>query len=200
MWSHQLYEIALKYYFFLKSFWTLLQFIATAPAVIMAAVLGLSRGLYYAVKIMKALEFSSSLFFLSLDYSVSMDTWLQFPLQSANQRLKTGSRSIAVLWRLYPSRHCFIFVSSSSIMQRRSTASVFFFFFHSKVSSFYCRLWFHRPALECHTLSVSEVPVKGSEMRSALISFASKEFSLLKGSRIEAAIWSFSTRKETRCR
>ena len=136
MWSHQLYEIALKYYFFLKSFWTLLQFIATAPAVIMAAVLGLGRGLYYAVKIMKALEFSSSLFFLSLDYSVSMDTWLQFPLQSANQRLKTGSRSIAVLWRLYPSRHCFIFVSSSSIMQRRSTAAVFFFFFIRRFQAF----------------------------------------------------------------
>lgn len=39
-----------------------------------------------------------------------MDTWLQFPLQSANQRLKTGSRSIALLWCLYPSMHCFLYL------------------------------------------------------------------------------------------
>lgn len=60
-----------------------LEFIATLAAVIMAAVLGLSWGLYYAVKTIKALELASSLF-STLDYSVSMDTWLQFPLQSAN--------------------------------------------------------------------------------------------------------------------
>lgn len=74
--------------------WMSLQFIATLAAVIMAAVLGLSWGLYYAVKTIKALELAS--LFSTLDYSVTMDTWLQFPLQSANQRLKTGSRSIAL--------------------------------------------------------------------------------------------------------
>lgn len=136
--------------FFLKLFWTRLQFIAAPPAAVAAAVLGPGWGLYCTVEIM---EFASSLF-LPLDYSVSMDTWLQFPLQSANQRLKTGCRSIAVLWCLYPSRHCFIFVSSSSIVQRRSTASAFLFLY-LKVSSFYCRLVLHRPALECHTHTIS---------------------------------------------
>lgn len=70
-----------------------MQFIAAPPAAVAAAVLGPGWGLYCTVEIM---EFASSLF-LPLDYSVSMDTWLQVPLQSANQRLKTGSRSIAVL-------------------------------------------------------------------------------------------------------
>lgn len=94
--------------------WIFVQFLAAQPAAFIAAVLCLR---YYCVKTIKALE----LFFFSphppLDYSVSMDTWLQFPLQSANQRLKTGSRSIALWWRLHPSgrRVCFMVIQPAEI-------------------------------------------------------------------------------------
>lgn len=115
---------------------------ATLAAVIMAAVLCLSLGLYYT-----ALASSLS---STLDYSVSMDTWLQFPLQSANQRLKTSWRSMALLRRFYPSGRCFIIVSSSSIL-RRTTDSIFFILvFEGRASP----VSFHHPALHCHTVSV----------------------------------------------
>lgn len=95
------------------------------------------------------------------DYSVSMDTWLQFPLQSANQRVKTGSRSIALLWRLYPSRRCFIFVSSSSSRQSCSAAyHLFFILFEGRPSR---RL--SCPLAVIHKISVRVVVVVVGEMR-----------------------------------
>ncbi len=97
-----------------------------------AAVLVSLLGLFYTVKTMKALELPSSLL-SPLDYSVSMDTWLQFPLQSANQGLKMGWRSITLLWCLFPSRCCFVFVSSSSILQ----GSPIIFWLHI----FYFSIW-----------------------------------------------------------
>lgn len=93
----------------------MLQFLAPQPAVIIAAAL---LGLYYAVKTIKALELAFSLS-STLDHSVSMDTWLQFLLQSVNER---SSRSIALLSCLHPSRRCFISVSSSSGLQRCSAS------------------------------------------------------------------------------
>lgn len=132
---------------------------------------------YYAVELIKALEFASSLF-LPLDYSVSMDTWLQFPLQSANQRLKTGSRSVAVLWRLYPSRHCFIFVSSSSIVQRRFCFLGGFLIWRFPVfiaDSYFIALRLSVTHYQCQRCWWKSFPLKRAQM--------------------EAAIWSFSTRK-----
>lgn len=87
----------------------LLHFIATQLIVIVVPFLGLGLGLYYAVKIIKALELPFSLSPL-LDCPVSMVTWLLIPLQSANQSLKTedlGFRSNAHLRCLHPCRTCF---------------------------------------------------------------------------------------------
>lgn len=84
----------------------LLHFIATQLTVVMVPFLGLSLGLYYAVKTIRALKLAFSLSPL-LDYPVSMVTWLLILLQSANQSLKTGFRSNARLRCLHSCRTCF---------------------------------------------------------------------------------------------
>lgn len=155
----------------------------------MAAVLGLSSGRYYTVKTIKALELVFSLS-STLDYSVSMDTWLQFPLQSANE--KKGSRSIALLWRLYPSRRCFIFVSSSSSLQRCSTSLVVFFIWDLTELLLLTLV----SALHCHTQSVSEVLVKMRQDCIAVSPLHRQQVSLWRKLRLKPSIWSFSSRRK----
>lgn len=156
--------------------WILLQFIAAPPAIITAAVRGLSLGLYYPVKTMKRLEPASSLF-SPPDYSVSMDTWLQFPLQSANQRLKTGSRSIALLWCLYPSRAALCLLHCHPSCKDAQPVYSFRFLIFSFKGSFYVWLPFYQPAFAvAHDLCQrSSVARKGE------------------GTQIKLSIWSFSS-------
>lgn len=110
----------------------------------------LTQGLSSAVKPIKLLEPASSLF-SSVDYSVSMVTWLLFLLQSANQRLKMGSRSIAPLGCLHPSV-CFISIHPAGNLQLCTSVSSN----HFTVTRHQCR---RCRGSDCPTISATEVSI-----------------------------------------